>query len=135
VTKNPTVHRVYQPDTIDWQIIEFVNQWLDGNVAARYQTQPLAQDWARISKVQEELGEAVQAFIGFTGQNPHRGVTNDLDDVLEELADTAITAIFAIQHFTGNSSQTKSLIRSKLEKVYQRALKEGEFPDERGSGR
>ena len=111
----------YQEDTIDWQAVEYINAWLDEETADNYKNQPLAQDWARISKVQEELGEAIQNFIGFTGQNPRKGIINDLDDVLDELADTAITAIFAIQHFTNNTSQTKSLISGKLNRIYRRA--------------
>lgn len=112
----------YMEDTIDWQMVEFIDQWLDANPADSYKDQPLAQDWARISKVQEELGEAIQCFIGYTGQNPRKGVINDLDDVLEELADTAITALFAMHHFTKSSSSTRSLLRDKLIRIYGRAL-------------
>lgn len=112
----------YMEDTIDWQMVEFIDTWLDANSAESYKDQPLAQDWARISKVQEELGEAIQCFIGYTGQNPRKGVINDLDDVLEELADTAITALFAMHHFTKSSSETRSLLRDKLTRIYRRAL-------------
>lgn len=118
----------YQEDTIDWQAVEFVDRWLDGAVADNYQQQPLAQDWARISKVQEELGEAIQCFIGYTGQNLRKGVINDLDDVLEELADTLITALFAMHHFTKNGSETRQLIRDKIQKIYERAAAAGPMP-------
>lgn len=47
-------------------------------------------------KLAEEYGEAVSAWIGYTGQNPRKGVTHSLDDVLDELADVAITALVGI---------------------------------------
>ena len=111
----------YLEDTIDWQAIHYVDEWLDSKSSQEYKDQDLAQDWARISKIGEELGEAIQAFIGATGQNPRKGFTHGMDEVLDELADTAITAIFAIQHFTKNPHDTKSIIRNKIAKIEQRA--------------
>lgn len=91
-----------------------IDRWLDSKVAEEYKAQPLAQDWARISKMMEEAGEAIQAFIGYTGQNPRKGKINDLDDVLDELADTVLTGVFAIQHFTKDADQTIQVIKDKL---------------------
>src|SRR5258707_14829877 len=62
--------------------LAWIDTWLDDNVSQSYKNEPLAQDWARISKVSEELGEAVNAFVGTTGQNPRKGLTHDMDDVL-----------------------------------------------------
>lgn len=124
----------YQEDTIDWQAIELVDMWLDTAVGSKYLMAPLAQDWARISKVQEELGEAVAAFIGATGQNPRKGDSHTMDEVLEELADTAITAIFAIQHFTKSSSASRQIIKNKIARIYQRSNKSILHPlEERGN--
>jgi NTP pyrophosphatase (non-canonical NTP hydrolase) len=50
----------------------------------------------RIAKIAEEAGEAVQAWIGVVGQNPRKGVTHTVDDVVGELADVAFTAMVAI---------------------------------------
>jgi hypothetical protein len=100
--------------------IKIIDEWLDGAVSEQYKFQKLAQDWARISKVSEELGEAIQCFIGATGQNPRKGVINDIDDVLEELADTAITAILAIQHFTKDVDQTGDIMNTKLASILKR---------------
>lgn len=111
----------YQEDSIDWQAVVFIDTWLDTGVSDLYQRQPLAQDWGRISKVSEELGEAMQAFIGWTGQNPRKGFSHDRTDVLEELADTMISALFAIQHFTKDSQETRNLIRAKIAKIEKRA--------------
>ena len=137
----------YQEDTIDWQAVRDINTWLDEGVGQLYQQQPFAQDWARVAKIAEELGEAVEnmpadataqdyervaalnktlgraisALISFTGQNPrkpqrHEGFT----EMLDELADTAITAILAIQHFTVDTQETRDLIRGKLARIERR---------------
>jgi NTP pyrophosphatase (non-canonical NTP hydrolase) len=50
----------------------------------------------RILKIVEEAGEAASAWIGHIGQNPRKGVTHTREDVLTELADTALTALVAI---------------------------------------
>lgn len=110
----------YMQDSIDWQVIELVDMWLDSSVNGDYLDQPLGQDWARISKIAEELGEATAAFIGITGQNPRKGIHGSMDDLLDELADTALTAILAIQHFSKSSADTRQRLMSKQEKIYQR---------------
>jgi len=107
---------------IPHMMVTEIDEWLDAKVGPQYEGHDLAQDWARISKVQEELGEAVAAFIGTTGQNPRKGCTHDLDDVLEELADTAWTAIFAMQHFTKNSAQTEDILEAKMRVIYSRTV-------------
>jgi len=111
-----------ETDTLDWQVIAEVDKWLDGDVPDNYKTQPLAQDWARISKVIEELGEAIEAMIGATGQNPRKGATHLQMDVLYELADVAMTAILAIQHFTKTDDMTREILRRKQEFIYRRML-------------
>jgi hypothetical protein len=112
----------YQEDTIDWQAVAQIDAWLDFECNDDYITQPLAQDWARICKVIEELGESVQALIGYTGQNPRKGVTNTQVDMLGELADTTIAAILAMQHFTKSSNETRLILRTKMDRIYRRML-------------
>lgn len=67
----------------------------------------------RVMKVGEEFGEAVEAYIGMTGQNPRKGITHSLDDLLLELCDVAISAMCAIQHFTGNIEATRNVMLRK----------------------
>jgi hypothetical protein len=110
----------YHEDSIDWQDIAAIDAWLDGAVMGHYKGQPLAQDWARVSKIGEELGEAIQALIGATGQNPRKGVTNDFDVVLGELADVFLTGLLAIQHFTKDTSATRRILRERLHRVASR---------------
>lgn len=82
-----------------------VDAHLDDNVSKPYQRHPLAQDWARVSKVAEELGEAINELILWTGQNPRKGNADSTarERLITELQDVALTAIYAIQHFTKES--------------------------------
>jgi NTP pyrophosphatase (non-canonical NTP hydrolase) len=106
-------------------IIRNVDLWLDADVAETYQGQPLAQDWGRVAKVAEETGEAVEALIAYTGQNPRKGVCGTLDDLLGELADVAMTGMFAIQHFTKDETKTAAVLMAALEKAAGRAAEAG----------
>jgi phosphoribosyl-ATP pyrophosphohydrolase len=51
---------------------------------------------ARVMKVGEEAGEVFQAWIGWTGQNPRKGVTHTKADVALELADVILAATVAL---------------------------------------
>jgi NTP pyrophosphatase (non-canonical NTP hydrolase) len=50
----------------------------------------------RVLKLTEETGEAAEALIGATGQNPRKGVTHTMDDLANELCDVALTAMLAL---------------------------------------
>ena len=106
-------------------IIHVVDLWLDSEVAPGYQAQPLAQDWARVTKAGEEVGEAIDALIGFTGQNPRKGTYGSREDLLKELGDIAVTGMFAIQHFTKSADETASVLMNALEKAAARAAEAG----------
>ena len=97
---------------INSKIVHKVDEWLDSKVGDWYKDQPLAQDWARIAKVQEELGEVIAEWILYTGQNPRKPQDDEaLDRMLRELADTAMTAIYAIQHFTKSEQTTRWYVK------------------------
>jgi len=104
-----------------YDTIAAINDWIDGQSARLYQDQPAAQDWARVAKCAEESGEAVAALIGMTGQNPRKGVTHTVDDLLGELADVAVTALAAIQHFTGDAEVTQRVLEDKVAYIAARA--------------
>lgn len=93
--------------------VERLDEHLDRDVAHTYQGQPLAQDWARVAKVVEEAGEAIAELIGMTGQNPRKGVTSNVERLLSELADVALTGLYAIQHFTKDADRTLALLLDK----------------------
>ena len=81
--------------------IKRITDWLDAEHGC-----DLNRDALRIMKVGEEFGEAIQAWIGYTGQNPRKGVTHSLADVRDELADVAITALVAIESLGYNAQAT-----------------------------
>lgn len=97
-----------------------VDIWLDEYVSDDYKEQPLAQDWARISKVIEELGEAIAELILYTGQNPRKGRRAKPDAMLRELADVALTAILASLHFTKDADTVCALLAGKVEHITER---------------
>jgi hypothetical protein len=108
------------PDSVavEWDVftdIARVNAWLDHNPPGPHE------DAMRVMKVGEEYGEAVAAYIGMTGQNPRKGITHSQSDLLRELADVAVTALCAIQHFTRNTAITRGYLASKLADIITRA--------------
>lgn len=90
--------------------VEWADYHLDDKVGPLYKEQPLAQDWARVTKTAEEAGEAITELIAITGQNPRKGVHSSQDKLLKELADTALAALYAIQHFTKDVHKTWQIV-------------------------
>ena len=101
-------------------LVEWMDADLDENVAAVYKDQPLAQDWARVGKLAEEMGEAIADLVGFTGQNPRKGVTSSQDEMLIELADCALTALYAIQHFVKDGHAMMAVLLTRARHHRQR---------------
>lgn len=99
-----------------------LSMWIDAGNAHR---DPEAVLWGRVSKIGEEFGEAIQALIGATGQNPRKGVTHTEEDLVEELLDVAVTALGAIEHATGHKAQSLALLNHKIGKVWERAASVG----------
>ena len=98
--------------------VETLCVWLDdSNEVSQHE------DSMRVMKIGEEYGEAVAAYIGMVGQNPRKGVTHTLDDLLSELADVALTAMAAIQHFTQDINLTEKAINTKASSVAERLKK------------
>lgn len=106
---------------IPFEFIEDVDAWLDSKCGPLYLKQPLAQDWARVSKVSEELGEAIAQLIIFTGQNPRKSEDgNAYPMLLAELADVVLTGILAMQHFTKDVVETQAYINACVRKIQSR---------------
>lgn len=98
---------------IDMEIVRRVDELLDANVASTYKRHPLAQDWARVAKLAEELGEAISELIWWTGQNPRKGRDSAAyDRLLAELADASMTGVYAIQHFTKDVRHTNAIMQA-----------------------
>jgi uncharacterized pyridoxal phosphate-containing UPF0001 family protein len=112
-------------DSIDWEVIEAADKWLDGEVSQKYKDQPLAQDWARVSKVAEELGEAISLLISSTGQNPRKEQNKpssavDRSEMLMEIGDIVMTGLLCIQHFTKDREGTQKVIDRQMDKMRSR---------------
>lgn len=106
---------------IDKRIVTIVDIWLDNLAGKDYQAQPLAQDWARVAKLAEELGETIAELILATGQNPRKPQDPAAHDrMLRELADTVMTGIYGIQHFTKDADRTETYLRDAQAKHYSR---------------
>jgi hypothetical protein len=103
------------------EAVALVDGWLDSDMSPEYEAQPLAHDWARITKVCEEAGEVWKALSQSTGENPRKGVCATEVDLLGELADTACGAIFAIQHRTKDATRTWMIIAAAASKARGRA--------------
>lgn len=103
----------------DWDLfadVRDITAWLDeSNPASPHE------DSMRVLKLVEESGEAAAAYIGMVGQNPRKGVTHTQTDLLSELADVAITALCAMQHFTQDSAVTRGMLAAKAAGIIARA--------------
>lgn len=74
-----------------WSTIRSLVAWLDDQNGRTD-----AEITLRLLKLTEEVGEAAQAWIGVTGQNPRKGVTHTRQDVADELCDVIVTAVVAL---------------------------------------
>ena len=102
------------------EAVEIVDAHIDAATGPDYRAQPLALDWARITKVCEEAGEVWRALSKLTGENPRKGVCGTEAELLGELGDTASAAICAIQHVTKDTGQTWAVVSAALVKARQR---------------
>lgn len=74
-----------------WPTIDGLVDWLDAQNG-----RPEHEITLRILKLSEEVGEVAEAWIGFLGQNPRKGVTHRRVDVADELCDVIVTASVAL---------------------------------------
>jgi len=74
----------------------------------------------RVDKLMEETGEVGQAIGGYYGENPRKGVTHTLDDVMGELLDVAVTALGAWEHADGNRGRSIEALTVKLDYLLNR---------------
>lgn len=63
-------------------------------------------DRRRIDKLATEVGEVLDAYNDFIGENPRKGVCGTFDHVLEELLDVAACALAAYEHLTDNQGRS-----------------------------
>lgn len=97
-----------------WGTVDALWAWLDA-------AQPVTGREAvllRVLKLSEEVGEAAQAVIGATGQNPRKGVSHTWEDVRGELCDVAITALVALRTLT---PEAETVFAGHLARVAKRS--------------
>lgn len=102
-----------------WKIAD-ISRWVDEAECNRYRD-PEALGWHRVSKVAEKSGEAISEWLLFTGGNPRKERGHSTGPVIEELLDTAIAALGAVEHLIGNTGYSVDLLAKKIDVVYVRA--------------
>lgn len=112
----------FQDGMIDAQdSLTAISRWIDES-PANVARPAVEATLLRFMKIGEEYGEMVAEIIGMTGQNPRKGVTSDLDKVIDEALDVALTALAAVEHATGNQCLAFGLLFNKIAKVDDRRL-------------
>lgn len=96
-----------------------ISLWINDHNATRNPSEE-ATMWSRCMKVGEEAGEVQEALRAYLGENP-RKPRGTLDDVVEELLDTAVAALAAVEHLCGHSGASLELLENKVGFVYERA--------------
>ncbi|MER5741381.1 MULTISPECIES: MazG-like family protein [unclassified Streptomyces] len=108
-------------DEETWTTVTRLHDWL-----ARHQSLPPGQEiLLRVLKLSEEVGEAAQAVIGATGQNPRKGTSHSWEDVEAELCDVVITAMVALRTLTPDAPE---VFAGHLRRVAARSLPDGDAP-------
>jgi len=80
--------------------------------------------YARTAKLMEECGEVMEAVIGYTGDNPRKGVNHSLSDVTAELCDVVLTALCALHSIIGDQSIVAAEVNQRIAFVYHRIFSE-----------
>jgi len=80
--------------------------------------------YARTAKLMEECGEVMEAVIGYTGDNPRKGVNRSLYDVTAELCDVVLTALCALHSIIGDQSMVAEAVNQRIAFVYYRMFSE-----------
>jgi hypothetical protein len=96
-----------------------ISMWVDASPANMARDAEAA-TWGRLSKVAEECGEVIAAYIGVTSQNPRKGITHTDADVCKELLDVAVTALAAYEHMTGNMGAALEALDKHINYLYER---------------
>jgi len=76
----------------------------------------------RLMKLSEEVGEAMQAYIGVMGANKRKGRSHTDADVAKELADVVITAMVALHDWTDSPEE---FMEDHLQRLLERIKEEG----------
>ncbi|MFF3497760.1 MazG-like family protein [Streptomyces sp. NPDC003247] len=98
-----------------WATVDALWAWLDADQPIDGREGLLL----RMLKLSEEVGEAAQAVIGATGQNPRKGTSHTWEDVEAALCDVVITALVALRTLTPDA---RGVFGRHLARVAERSL-------------
>ncbi|MFE6224814.1 MazG-like family protein [Streptomyces sp. NPDC057854] len=110
-----------------WTTVARLHDWL----TAHQDLPPGQEILLRVLKLSEEVGEAAQAVIGATGQNPRKGTSHSWSDVEAELCDVVITAMVALRTLTPDAAE---VFAGHLRRVAERSLPGDPFSAGPGPG-
>lgn len=75
----------------------------------------------QMMKLSEEVGEAMEAYLGWKKQNLRKSDDFGLDDVLIELADVILAAWCNIQWFTEDPDGPRMILARRAKAIIKRA--------------
>ncbi|WP_205304605.1 MazG-like family protein [Nonomuraea montanisoli] len=90
-------------------LVHAVSAWIDQSPDNLHRD-PEALLWGRVAKVAEEAGEAINALVGVTGQNPRKGRSATRQELEYELLDVAMTALTAVAHLRAEDPEPADLL-------------------------
>lgn len=79
-------------------------------------------DALRLMKLSEEVGEVMEAFIGYHGANKRKGATHGALDIANELCDVVITAMVALHDWV---DRPEEYLKARQAGLVERVKKEG----------
>jgi NTP pyrophosphatase (non-canonical NTP hydrolase) len=94
--------------------IAAISEMISGSYPDEIRADAEVHGWRRIAKVQEEAGEVMEAWLGYLGENPRKGRTHSLEDVIAELLDVAGAALGAVEHLTGDQAASVRLLAERI---------------------
>lgn len=96
-----------------------LSKWIDAHNAHRSEEFNM---WSRTTKVTEEAGEVQKALRAYYGENPRKSEgLDDIVPVIEELLDTAVAALGAVEHILGHNGDSFELLESHIKYMARRA--------------
>lgn len=79
--------------------------------------------WRRSMKGTEEAGEVTEAVLGLLGENPRKGQTHTLAEVISEHLDAAMAHLGSVEHLTGNKGEALDLLDAHIADRHERLSK------------